>query len=261
MTTGNINLKAVQSSTFLQTVEWFAEIDSTNSYSVRTVEQSRALPALVGADSQSSGRGRGRNQWWGGQGSLTFSVIMAPADYGIGQQQWPLLSLLVGLSIAEGLASFAGHANVQLKWPNDVYMEGRKICGILMETASARTDIVIVGVGINVNNSFEQAPADVRSRATSLAEQTSVETSAEQVLVATLQQLQRVVERFETEAAALLDSYRERCFLTGKQLAIDSLQGLITGTCLGIDDDGALRLMTAAGTQRVLAGSVTILEN
>lgn len=261
MTTGNINLEAVQSSTFIKTVEWFAEIDSTNSYSVRTVEQVRALPALVGADSQNSGRGRGGNQWWGSQGSLTFSVIMAPADYGIRQQQWPLLSLLVGLSIAEALASFAGHANVQLKWPNDVYLEGRKICGILIETAPTRSEIVIVGVGVNVSNSFEQAPAEVRSRATSLAEQTRVETTAEQVLVATLQQLQRVVERFETEAAELLNCYRERCFLTGKQLAIDSPQSVVTGTCLGIDDDGALRLMTADGMQRVLAGSVTILED
>lgn len=256
----SVDSETIQHKTFVSSVEWLDEVDSTNSYAIRTIAEREHFPLLVGTNVQTQGRGRGKNQWWGSAGSLAFSLVLTPADYGIDQQQWPLMSLAVGLALGESLAPYAGSSTIQLKWPNDVYTDGKKIAGILIETISTRPKLVVIGIGINVNNSFAAAPAEIQNKACSVKDLTGESTSLEDILISTLQSLEQTLQRFGTADSKLLDQWRERCFLTGKQVGIDDSHRQSFGTCLGIDDDGALRLMTATGLQRFFAGTVTSIE-
>lgn len=256
----SIDKEAVQRKTFLAAVEWLSEVDSTNSYAIRMVAEREQFPLLVGANIQTQGRGRGGNQWWGSDGSLTFSLVLKPLDYGMLQQQWPIMSLAVGLAIGEGLAPFVSHSSIQLKWPNDVYADGKKIAGILIETTSTNPELVVIGIGINVNNSLAAAPMEVRDKASSMKDHVGSSLSCEEILITILQTLEQTLRRLGSAESGFLDRWRERCFLTGKQIGIDDSRCQTYGSCLGIDDDGALRLMTANGLQRFFAGTVTSID-
>lgn len=260
MATDSIDTETVQHKTFVRSVEWLCKVDSTNSYAIRTIAESEQFPLLVGANVQTNGRGRGGNQWWGSAGSLAFSLVLIPSDSGINQQQWPLMSLAVGLSIGEGLAPYVGNSPIQLKWPNDVFADGKKVAGILIETIPTNPELVVIGIGINVNNSFTDAPADIQGTASSVKDLTGETTSLEDILVSTLQSLEQTLKRLGIADTEFLDDWRQRCFLTGRQIGVDDSQRQTFGTCLGIDDDGALRLMTASGLQRFFAGTVTSIE-
>jgi hypothetical protein len=128
-------------------VEWLPEIDSTNSELMRRLRQGQLAPTLLLADVQSAGRGRMGRQWHSLAGdALTFSLALPFAP-----MRWQGLSLAVGVAVAQGL-----HADVRLKWPNDLFLHGGKLGGILVETSLQAGHIphVVVGVGINL-----QAPA------------------------------------------------------------------------------------------------------
>ncbi len=256
----SIDSETVQRKTFVSSVEWLDEVDSTNSHAINTITEREHFPLLVGANVQTSGRGRGGNQWWASAGSLPFSLVLAPSDYGLDQQQWPLMSLAVCLAIGEGLAPFVGSSTLQLKWPNDVYADGKKIAGILIETISTSLELVVIGIGINVNNLFPDAPVEVQNKACSVKDLTGESTSLENILISTLQSLEQTLQQFDSADSELLDRWRERCFLTGKQVGIDDSHRQSFGMCLGIDDDGALRLMTATGLQRFYAGTVISID-
>lgn len=209
---------------------------------------------------QTGGRGRGSNRWWGGVGSLTFSIVFSPLDYEIELKHWPVMSLMIGLAIREALSSMFEQAVIQLKWPNDIYVNGKKICGILIETVPTDNRLVVIGIGLNVNNSFETAPVEIRCHATSIAEFIEHEVSREEVLIALLQSLELILSRFAAMPLGLLNEWKQHCWLTGKHILVDDAARQVTGLCQGIDDSGALVLLTESGCQRILTGSITVLE-
>jgi BirA family biotin operon repressor/biotin-[acetyl-CoA-carboxylase] ligase len=135
------------------------EIDSSNTELMRRARAGRTEPVLLVAERQSAGRGRLGRAWQSAAGdSLTFSLglPLAPAD-------WAGLSLAVGVSVAESL-----HPRIRLKWPNDLWVDDRKLAGILIETASAggsaAARYAVVGIGINIVVGFGLAPAGLGER-------------------------------------------------------------------------------------------------
>lgn len=254
-----INSSTLQESTFVKSVEWLSEVDSTNTYVLQNQKTLGNLPALVGADLQTGGRGRGKNAWWGAEGSLTLTLLLEPNEFSIEVQHWPSMSLMVGLAVREGLLKFLGHQQVSLKWPNDVYVDDKKICGILIETIPAQREFVVIGIGLNVNNSLQTAPLEIQKRATSLRDLMGVSHSREEVLISLLQSLEDILVRIPAHLPQLLAEWRQHCFLTGKRISINDSQHEHAGQCLGIDDDGGLLLQTESGQRKFLAGSVTVL--
>jgi BirA family transcriptional regulator, biotin operon repressor / biotin---[acetyl-CoA-carboxylase] ligase len=324
----------IRNETFVQSLTWLEEVGSTNTHLLESISggESRPvppLPLLLGADRQTRGRGRGRNAWWAAEGALTFSLLLQPERYGIPISRWPLLSLATGLAIRDALDSHLPGISLQVKWPNDVYADGRKLCGILIETATLRggregrgeggkrgrgeegTKVteetkgrgfvapspsspcrpvlpsahpspgpthLVIGVGVNVNNSLASAPEEVRLRAVSMQDLLGRSSDLTDVLRAILRELEGHLRRFDTEH--LVTRWRSRCYLTGKCVTIvhgpdagggesavpspvDQASSLrtthgqeTTGTCLGIDEEGALRLLTPAGEQRFHGGTV-----
>jgi len=156
---GSADLESLLQGTFLANVIHFRETDSTNTRAIELLASGDSVttPCLVYAESQSAGRGRGANQWWSVSGSLTFSLIVDLKRTGLLVEQIPLLPLLTGMAILRTGEAMLPGADFKLKWPNDVYLSDRKLAGVLIEVPSQSDGRAVIGIGLNVNNSFAKS--------------------------------------------------------------------------------------------------------
>jgi BirA family biotin operon repressor/biotin-[acetyl-CoA-carboxylase] ligase len=255
-------LEAALRGTIIRGIRQFSELPSTNDHALAIASglKDADIPCLVIADRQTAGRGRGSNPWWSSHGALTFSLILEPGRWGVPASMWPRLSVAVGGAVTEALIAFVGDNPVQLKWPNDVFLIGRKVCGILVEPVPGHSDRLIVGIGVNVANCFAGAPPDILARAISLADVAQLSPQRNDVLVAILRQLDADLYRLALMDKELLQRWRRRCFLTGRVVSITDSEGSVYGACLGIEDDASLLIQTEAGPQRRYAGAVAVAD-
>ncbi|MCA9075778.1 MAG: biotin--[acetyl-CoA-carboxylase] ligase [Planctomycetaceae bacterium] len=249
------------SETFVRSFEAHEEIGSTNTRALelagrRDVEH----PCLVIADRQTAGRGRGANRWWSSSGSLTFSLLMRPDVERLPLARWPELSLTVGSAVCASVSSFIADGDVRLKWPNDVFLNGRKVCGILVEVPPSSTGSIVVGIGLNINNSVDHAPEELRQTAVSLCDVYGEQLSVSDVLVSVVQELERQFNWLSDDVDRVRQAWRKHDLLLGRTLTIGDERKTVTGTATGIDDDGALLLQTEAGLQRMYGGAVQSFE-
>ncbi len=252
------DLDQVSSSTFVKQVEFHHAIDSTNDRALQLARQQNFdAPMLVLAESQTSGRGRGQNQWWARPGALTFSLLIEADAAQLPPQRWPQASLTAGLAVCEAIEELLDEPAIHLKWPNDVYVQHRKVCGILIEPPPQRKQVIVIGIGINVNNSMEHAPTDLQSTATALCDAAEREFSLADVLVRVLLRLQDRLNWIGQRDDELRTRWRERCLLTGRNVHLDAGTRRVVGLCHGIDDEGALVIETENATERCFAGTVT----
>jgi BirA family transcriptional regulator, biotin operon repressor / biotin---[acetyl-CoA-carboxylase] ligase len=256
------DLPRLKSAPHLAALEHHEQIGSTSDRALELARQEElALPLLILADQQSGGRGRGSNQWWAAAGSLTFSLLIDSGQFGIASSKWPVLSLSTGLAICEALEQIAPGGDFGVKWPNDVYCSGRKICGILIESPSASRGRVIVGIGLNVNNSLTAAPSEIQALATSLVDYLRRPLDMTGVLLNLLASLQsRWQELGSSGSEPQVAEFRRRCILDGRTVQVSSGSRLITGRCLGIDDSGSLVLQTESGREAIASGSVVSIQ-
>jgi BirA family biotin operon repressor/biotin-[acetyl-CoA-carboxylase] ligase len=217
-------------------------------------------PMLILALGQSAGRGRGENAWWSAEGALTFSLILDAREFGLAPERWPQVSLATGLAICEALESLLPKAALKLKWPNDVMLGGKKLSGILSEIPSANKSRIVVGIGINVNNRLSQAPAEVQNRAASLADVSHSPHDLTEVLIRILQQIEAELARLAEGLFKFSKRFRERCWLSGREVRVTGGLIEIQGFCQGIDEDGALLVQTPIGIERILSGTVIALD-
>ncbi|MFG0333905.1 MAG: biotin--[acetyl-CoA-carboxylase] ligase [Maioricimonas sp. JB049] len=247
------------STTFVHHVQLHEELASTNDHAMR--HSGTLAPAtLIVARRQTAGRGRGTNRWWSSDGALTFSLLIDPVDWNLPTPRWPELSVTVGTAIATALGPLTDFADVRLKWPNDVYLAGRKVCGILVEVASTNPGRLVVGIGLNVNNSFADAPDDVRQRAISLCDHEQRQFDMTDLLERLLVQIDGDMTALAGQPADLQSRWRNLCLLSGRFVTINDGRRRIEGTCLGIDDDAALLVQTALGPQRIYSGVVEVFD-
>lgn len=226
------------------TVEVLPEIDSSNSELMRRARAGQLEPTLLVAERQTAGRGRMGRVWESTPGdSLTFSIglPLSPRD-------WSGLSLAVGLSLAESL-----DPGVRLKWPNDLWLDDRKLGGILVEAASAGTrSQVVVGVGLNIR----ARPADGLRTAPAALNEMMPELNAGACLARVACPLIEAMLAFESAGFAPLRSrFEARDALRGLQVhTSDGQQGL----ALGVSAQGALRLQTEMGVQEILSAEISV---
>jgi BirA family transcriptional regulator, biotin operon repressor / biotin---[acetyl-CoA-carboxylase] ligase len=230
------------------TVEVLPEVDSTNTELMRRARAGRMEPVLLVAERQTAGRGRLGRGWASGAGeSLTFSLglPLAPAD-------WSGLSLAVGVALAESL-----HPRIRLKWPNDLWLDDRKLAGILIETASFGEGrdaqrYAVVGVGINIaapeSAGLATAPAWLR--------ELQPDIDAGQALLQIAAPLVQALQAFQGFGFApfqarfnVRDALRDRAV---------SLSDGTTGTAHGTSETGALLVHTARGMVAVTSSEVSV---
>lgn len=230
------------------TVEVLPEVDSTNSELMRRARAGRIEPVLLVAERQTAGRGRVGRQWHSDAGdALTFSLglPLAPAD-------WSGLSLAVGAAIAEAL-----HPDIRLKWPNDLWVGGRKLAGVLIETAAVGEPgagrYTIVGTGINVatpagGEGYSTAPIGLRELLPEAGPGDALLRIAAP-LVGTLQAFEQFgFGPFRARFAAR-DALADRPV---------RLSDGTEGTAHGVDERGALLVHTAAGMKAVASAEVSV---
>lgn len=231
-------------------VEVLRQIDSTNSELIRRARAGLLAPTLLVADEQTAGRGRMGRHWRSQAGdSLTFSLglPLQPAD-------WQGLSLAVGLAVAESL-----HESISLKWPNDLWRQGRKLCGILVETASLPAGepgrYVVIGVGINITAAAAALP-DERGVAPAWLQSLLPGITAAQALERVSLPLVQAALAFERAGFAPFERrFAQRDALAGQTVALSSGQ---TGLAEGVDASGALRVRTPAGVQIINSGEISV---
>lgn len=226
------------------TVEVLPEIDSTSSELMRRIRAGRPEPTLLVAERQTAGRGRMGRPWQGEVGSslaMSLALPLAPTD-------WSGLSLAVGVAVVGAL-----HPALQLKWPNDVWFQDRKLAGILIETVAAGSERhAIVGIGVNI------APRDGDGLSTPPAALAELQPGwdAGQALRAIALPLVQAIQRFEAEGfAPFRAAFEARDLLKGRPLRLsDGTEGMGDG----VDPDGALRVQTAQGLQRISSSEVSV---
>jgi BirA family biotin operon repressor/biotin-[acetyl-CoA-carboxylase] ligase len=261
-----IDAAQVRSITFVRYVEVHDRLGSTNE---RAAELARdtyvALPALVVARLQTAGKGRGRNTWWAADGALTFSLLLDTVSTGVALAHWPRLSLATAVAVYDSLAIELERAesSVGIKWPNDVLIEGRKVCGILIESpsgAKSGQNRLIVGIGININNSWRFAPNDAGRKGTALCDISGRQHELTTVLVNLLNSFAARIEQLRGSDPALIHAWRALDLLRGKTVCVQTEGRRIDGDALEISDDGALVVNTPLGRQRCYSGSVRLMQ-
>ena len=255
------DLTRIVAETMVRTVDFHNEIRSTNTHALETVAEYRDFPVLVLAECQTAGRGRGAHSWWAGTGALTFSLVLDAAPWKLPAERWPQVSLATGLAVAEAVAQFLPVADVRLKWPNDLFIHGRKACGILVETSSAAPGILVVGIGLIVNNSLRAAPAELQTIATSLVDLAGQPLDRDAALIAVLQRLAQILPLVAVGDSQIAERWRELCYLHGRTVQIqtnptDPGSPRVIGVCHGIDDDGGLVVQTESGIVTCHSGIV-----
>lgn len=235
-------------------VEYYETLPSTHdrAHEVARLEDCGPLPLLVVAEQQTAGRGRGANRWWTGRGSLAFSLLFDPADWVVSRQPLPERSLAIGAAIVDTVAPLLAGHRVGLHWPNDVYVAQRKLAGILIDVLPRGRHVV--GVGLNVNNSFECAPDDVRKRAVSLRDLTDCAVDRTELLATLLGNLETAVRESARDPQGYGQRFGELCLQIGRELTIEVGGRRTTGRCAGIAADGALLLETVDGWQKFYSG-------
>ncbi|MBB4222561.1 biotin--[acetyl-CoA-carboxylase] ligase [Variovorax guangxiensis] len=238
-------------------VEAVAEVDSTNTELMRRARAGRVEPVLLVAERQTAGRGRLGRPWQSGAQqdaavSLTFSLGMplAPAD-------WSGLSLAAGVAVAEGLDPSGAH-KIGLKWPNDIWVDDRKLVGILIETALPSdggpdaSRYVVIGIGINIG----AREGDGMRTPPAWLHQWRPGASAPEVLAELAEPLVRTVLDFEARGfAPFAERFAARDVLRGREVALsDGTAGLCEGVAWG----GELQVRTDAGLQLISSDEVSV---
>ncbi|NNE42846.1 MAG: biotin--[acetyl-CoA-carboxylase] ligase [Gemmatimonadetes bacterium] len=233
-------------------VEVLASVGSTNDAVLERAASGAEPGYVICAELQTEGRGRRGRRFDSRPGLGIWSTVLldAPAD----PERAARLSLVTGLAVADAVAERTGAA-AQLKWPNDVLIDGRKVCGILVEARTAGGRMFpVAGIGTNVHHRMEDFPPDLRARAGSLESTTGVRVDRSEYLATLLVALER---RLAAEAAGTLDlaaEFGSRDALAGRRVEVSTADGPCTGTADGVAPDGTLRVRVG-GSRVVFARS------
>lgn len=249
----------LEQATGLAAIEVLAEVASTMDRArLLAAEPGVRLPLAVVADRQTAGRGRRGAGWWQAPGSLATSLVVDAARVGgeASGRVSPLWSLACGVALAESLAFLEPAIGTRVRWPNDIVAGGRKLAGILVETAPGGR--VIFGVGVNTTGSAADAPENLRGRVATLPDLTGRALARERLLGVFVPRLLSLLGETSRDPGVLVERYRPLCSLVGTVVTVHRDDGRrLVGVCHGIDADGALVLDTAAGMVHLVSGSLT----
>jgi len=234
-------------------IKYFKEIESTNIIA-REIADSVDEGTLVIAESQTAGRGRLGRKWISPEGGIWFSIILKPKTQPL---YAPQITLLAGVSVTRTIRSFGLPAKI--KWPNDILINGKKVCGILTELR-AEADIIdylIVGIGIDANVDTESFPDEIRDSSTSLMKEMGVKINRVEFVRKLLEEFEALYLEFQKEGfPPILEEWRNMSATIGEWVKISTQARTIYGEAIGVDSEGALILETSEGhLEKIVAGN------
>jgi BirA family biotin operon repressor/biotin-[acetyl-CoA-carboxylase] ligase len=244
---------------FGRSVLFSREVDSTNDWAKKLATYGAYEGTVVVAETQTKGRGRLDRGWISPTGGLWFSLILRPK---LRPAESVKLTFVAGLAVAKVLREMFG-LKAETKWPNDVLVNGRKICGVLteMNTTGETVNLVVVGIGINANFDVEKVfPDSLKRVATSIENELGRKVQLHRLFRVLLEHLENLYELFTKEGfSPVLREWKDYADFLGRQVIIISLTEKIHGLALDVDNDGALIMRLADGSvRRVFVGDVSL---
>jgi len=232
-----------------QKVYYLKEVSSTMDVAKKLAK--RGEEAIVIAETQTSGRGRLGRRWHSQRGGIYFTIILRPR---IGPAHAQIINLMAAVSVARAIRSLF-NLEAKLKWPNDVLIRGKKVCGILAEM-EAEMDVikfVNLGIGINANNPISL----YEEGATSIKEELGRDISRKELLMCVLNEIEK---RRSLLGKEIISEWKALSSTINKKVRIIMQDEVVEGEAIDVDTDGALILRTDKGIRRIIAGDCIHLK-
>jgi len=244
---------------FGRSIFFSKKVASTNEWAKKLASQGAPEGWVVIAGTQTHGRGRLDHGWISPLGGLWFSLILRPNQR---LAKAARLTFVAGIAVAETLHEQYG-LRTQTMWPNDVLVNGRKICGILGEASMMGKEVntVILGIGINANFIAERVlPESIRQKATSLQTELNRRIQLEELFIRLLEKLEATYAFYKRRGfISILKQWKRYAGFLGQNVEVTDRNEMITGLAYDVDEDGALILMLENGVfKHVFAGDVSL---
>ena len=237
----------------------FKEVNSTNTLARFLSMNDAEMGTVIISEKQTKAKGRSGKSWESPLGGVWLSIIINPSvDY----SKIPLITLATGVAVAKTLEKI-GVENPEIKWPNDIMINGKKVCGILTEAVTKLNTIenVIIGVGIDANLNVSDFPEELQEGTTTLKEELHKEGNENKLIQLFLEEFEKINELFnEKEYEVILKEWRKRSYSIGKIVEVrEPFNTYYDAYVLGISKDGALIVEKVDGTlEKVISGECII---
>ncbi len=236
---------------------YLLEVDSTNSYLKNEAESIKTEGTVVLAEKQSEGRGRFDRTWYSAKAlNLTFSILLSGKSL---KKYLNLINLGTALAISNSIENLY-QLKTELKWPNDILINGKKVCGILLESSfeGDKMKNLIVGIGLNVNQinfvgNFNIPPTSISLETDQLIER-------EKLLADILLNLEEIYMNIKDKSNYILKEWRLKCKMIGEKITVNQLDKTKYGIFDDIDEQGYLILKTEKRTEKISFGDVTLIQ-
>jgi BirA family biotin operon repressor/biotin-[acetyl-CoA-carboxylase] ligase len=239
-----------------QEIHHFAEVTSTNDVAKELARKGVKEGIVVISETQTLGRGRLDRVWVSPQGGIWFSIVLRPQVH---PKEASKLTFVAAVAVARTIREMF-ELRAEIKWPNDVLIGGKKVCGILTETSTTGevVDFVVVGIGINANVGLDSFPESLRNSLTSLKQERMVEIAREEFLRALLEEVERYYTILMRKAFDLiLEEWRKLASFLGQYVEITSFDQKTRGQAVNVDSDGSLIIkLTDGRMKKVMTGDV-----
>jgi BirA family biotin operon repressor/biotin-[acetyl-CoA-carboxylase] ligase len=241
-----------------QRILYFEEAASTNDLAKELAEKGVEEGTVVIAETQTRGRGRLGRRWISPRGGIWFSVILRPA---VGPKDAPKIVFMAAVAIAKTIRKVL-RLTAKTKWPNDVLVRNKKVCGLLAETSTSDENInfVVLGIGINANVDTNAFPRELTGSLTSLKKEAKREIPREEFLRALLKEMEHYYNDFtQGRFARILDEWKSLTDMIGRDVEVVSFDERFEGKAIDVDQDGALIVkLEDESVKRVLCADASI---
>ena len=258
------SVAAVEVSSLMETdvigrdVRYMETIDSTNLYARRLGEDGAVEGVLVVADEQTAGKGRSGRHWTTPPGSaIAMSVLLRPR---IAPERISMVTLVMGLAVAKAVRELYG-LDALIKWPNDVVVNGKKICGILTEMSAELMAVNYIVIGVGINSNMKEFPEEIRTTATSIALELGRDVSRARLIAEVMKHFETLYRSFleTSDLSGIISDYNAILVNIGRRVRVLEPGNEYSAKALGIDRNGRLLVRTDEGTVRdVYAGEVSV---
>lgn len=243
---------------FGRKIVYLSEVGSTNEEAKKLAGEGALEGTVVIAERQTRGKGRLNRTWVSPPGGIWLSLILRPK---IAPNEAPKIAFLAALAAAKAISQLG--LNARLKWPNDVLINERKVCGVLMEADAEveKVNYLIVGIGINANFEPELFPSEFRGAATTLKHELGKKISRAELVRRLLEEFEMAYTIFNRgEFSAILDEWKKLSATIGARVRVITSGRTIEGTAEDLDKDGALLVRVGDRAERVIAGDCVHLR-
>ncbi len=248
-------IEGLETSSIGQRVIYYPRMPSTMDMARQEAKRGAAEGTVIITGEQTEGRGRVKRTWLSPRGNVALSIILYPDVSFL-----PYLIMLASLAVASSIESVTG-LKPQIKWPNDVLINGKKVCGILIENEvkGNKVAFAIIGIGINIDLGLPEV-SEISATATSLNDESGRKVSYLGLVRHLLVEFERLYLP-PPDVKSIYEAWRDRLVTLGKRVRVESGNGVLEGIAESVDRSGALRLRQADGSSAIIvAGDVTLRD-